>query len=685
MSLDNNYSTINKQQKIISIDDSNYGTSRIIVNIKESEYVSGVTTGSVIRFDTVANQYNLSKADFPENAEVFGIVESMNSDLSLNVVVNGSITIPSNRLVNVSGTNSGLNDIYFLSGTSYGWLQNCGPTFTGMVIKPIYQASPHGQYTGLVRNYLGYINPVLVNNAPQGVRVLSAISQDMTKALFYVPESDTLVIKSLTYRAASNVFDTAQIAQVRKSSIVIEPGLDVVDFGTTPNYEAKISNDGNDLLLFAKNTNKIYSININGSVFTLKAIVNVNLPGSPEDKLWAADDELTSMVVSTKGLNKSPSNNDCRHTSPSVSSPIKYYRRSVNNLSGFKHKWKKCHEGHAHGFIKDNQPSFNPVVNSSYSNIPGIFRTCDIKCIGKNYTLTNFALKNDQIDYNSREITIQLPRYQGIVNPSSIQANTRLIGITGNVKTTANSFIDDVFILYTAKPVRTFELQSSNINFNIHRKINNYYYEDNSYKTFYGFIPERPSLVDGVSITQFSSANNFDAETTFGPSFTPTPSNTAREVLCSRMYSTETYFTSAILYNFYNLNQKSLTVYRAPFYTEDGNTVFRYFERNPKTASIQPSPSFSGFIKKFTSMDIPEINSLTFFNLFGTQDLFFLCTPSYIIVYTYSTSTFIRINTDLDFVKANFYYNANGEFFILNNKIFKYNSTLQRFLEQQIV
>jgi hypothetical protein len=681
MSLDKNYSTINKQTKVFDIDDTNYNTSRVIVNIKESEYVSGITTGSVIRFDTVANQYNLSKADFPENAEVFGIVESMNSDLSLNVVINGSITIHSNRLVNISGTNSGLNDIYFLSGTSYGWLQNCGPTFTGMVIKPIYQVSPHGEYTGLVRNYLGYINPILVNNAAQSVQLLSAISQDLTKALFYVADSDTFIIKSLTYLPASNIFRTTRISEITKSSIVIEPGLDVVDFGTSSNYEAKISNDGNDLLLFAKNTNKIYSININGSIFTLKAIINVNLPGSPEDKLWAADDELTSMVVSTKGLNKFSSDNDCRHMSPSVSSPIKYYRRSVNNLSGFKHRWIRTHERPAIGFIRDSRsPTTDIGIRDSIITTPGIFRTSDIKCTGKNYTLSTFGLSSDQINYKSRENTFLLPRYSGIQNPGSISSGLNLISIQGDVKTTITNSYSDYFIFNYNIQNRLYDIEHCFYNFNIHKKINNYYTEDYSYKTVYGFVPNISKLGIGGSYAIFEGSILYTS-TTYGAIVNPPIPSVIKETLCSRTYSTDTIAVSGVLHNFYNDNTKKLLVYKLPFYTNDGYTPLRYFESSTVGSQIIPSQTGFGQIKYFTSADIADINNLSFFNLFGNDSIFFICTPSYVIVFTFATSSFVRINTSEDFSKAIFYSNANGEFFILNKKIFKYNSSSQQISE----
>ena len=133
------------------------GGSRLLISIP---YVAGLTTGQVIRYDVPTSGYTGSKADTPAHAEVFGIIESHNIVLNkLNVVMNGSINISDTNLVNLpldpTGASGG-NDIYFLSGTTAGALQNLVPSDINHVIKPIYQRAPHGTYSGSVVNYSGY-------------------------------------------------------------------------------------------------------------------------------------------------------------------------------------------------------------------------------------------------------------------------------------------------------------------------------------------------------------------------------------------------------------------------------------------------------------------------------------------------------------------------------------------------
>jgi hypothetical protein len=133
------------------------GGSRLIVSIPA---VSGMTYGSVVRYDIATSGFTLSKADLPQNAEVFGVVESYTSSTNkLNIVMNGSITIPDAYLTNlpldISGAAGG-NDIYFLSGITAGLLQNLAPTNLDHIVKPIYQKAPHGSYSGSVVNYSGY-------------------------------------------------------------------------------------------------------------------------------------------------------------------------------------------------------------------------------------------------------------------------------------------------------------------------------------------------------------------------------------------------------------------------------------------------------------------------------------------------------------------------------------------------
>jgi hypothetical protein len=131
------------------------GGSRLLVSIP---FVSGLTLGQVVRYDVATSGYTAAKADKAETSEVFGVIESYDSTTNkLNTVIYGSVNIDSSKLADMgSGGGSGGNDIYFLSGTTAGVLQNLAPTDLQHVVKPVYQISPHGSYSGVVVNYLGY-------------------------------------------------------------------------------------------------------------------------------------------------------------------------------------------------------------------------------------------------------------------------------------------------------------------------------------------------------------------------------------------------------------------------------------------------------------------------------------------------------------------------------------------------
>lgn len=130
------------------------GGSRLVVPVNGT----GLTSGQVIRYDIATSGYTASKANNSANAEVFGVIEDYNSDTGkYDAVIYGSITYPIAKLADMgSAGGSGGNDIYFLSGQTAGVLQNLAPENLDHVVKPIYQAAPHGSYTGVVVNYLGY-------------------------------------------------------------------------------------------------------------------------------------------------------------------------------------------------------------------------------------------------------------------------------------------------------------------------------------------------------------------------------------------------------------------------------------------------------------------------------------------------------------------------------------------------
>lgn len=132
------------------------GGSRLATEIKR---VSGLTFGNVIRYDVISAGYTAAKADDAASSEVFGVIEGYNSATdNFDVVIYGSINLSSSALYAIDGTTggSGGNDIYFLSGTTAGVLQNLAPTNLNHIIKPVYQAAPHGSFSGVVMNYLGY-------------------------------------------------------------------------------------------------------------------------------------------------------------------------------------------------------------------------------------------------------------------------------------------------------------------------------------------------------------------------------------------------------------------------------------------------------------------------------------------------------------------------------------------------
>ena len=141
-----------------------------------SDYIGddGITAGDAIRYDVVENKpdgtsspsyqkYRKAQADAPENAEVVGIVESIDNGV-VNVVLSGQIVYPSSRLINAThidetlGTSgaTGGNDVYFLSEVTAGAIQNLAPSEPTRIAKPILQQAADGTFSHHVVNYIGY-------------------------------------------------------------------------------------------------------------------------------------------------------------------------------------------------------------------------------------------------------------------------------------------------------------------------------------------------------------------------------------------------------------------------------------------------------------------------------------------------------------------------------------------------
>lgn len=158
-SASNTSNSSNINQNLLNFNIQSELGSRLIVNIQTAN-VAGFTVGDVIRYDVATSGYTRSCADTAPNSEVFGVIETI-EDSNLNVVMYGSINYPTEKLINLTGTNFGGNDIYFLSSSTPGKLENLPPTTIGHIIKPIYQVGPHTSITnknatGIIVNYLGY-------------------------------------------------------------------------------------------------------------------------------------------------------------------------------------------------------------------------------------------------------------------------------------------------------------------------------------------------------------------------------------------------------------------------------------------------------------------------------------------------------------------------------------------------
>ena len=141
--------------------------SRIIATVPKvsTEYSVDpqIVAGSVVRYDVSnpdSKHWIEAKADLVENAEVVGVVESID-DTNLYIVIFGQINYPTGRLINqtvegyLDGASGG-NDIYFLSAGTSGDLVNIAPDNPTEIVKPVLQMADDGTNNAIVLNYIGY-------------------------------------------------------------------------------------------------------------------------------------------------------------------------------------------------------------------------------------------------------------------------------------------------------------------------------------------------------------------------------------------------------------------------------------------------------------------------------------------------------------------------------------------------
>ena len=132
---------------------------------------SGITTGDAVRYDPLISGYTLCDGKTEVGSQVLGIVESMSTNL-WTIVTSGSVVYPSNRLAGITYGGDGGVDVLYLDEKKPGGLTGTvvvTPTSGEKIVKPVIQIAPHGIYTGIVTNTLGYKSGYKPSTIEEGV------------------------------------------------------------------------------------------------------------------------------------------------------------------------------------------------------------------------------------------------------------------------------------------------------------------------------------------------------------------------------------------------------------------------------------------------------------------------------------------------------------------------------------
>jgi hypothetical protein len=647
MALDGNYSTLNQANYITSTDEAI--SSRILVTIPSYRYDTGISAGHVIHYDTVGNRYVKSVANSPSNAEVFGIVESIDStNSSLKVVTAGSINLPNTFIIsNTSSENEGGDDIFFLSATTAGAIENIGPIETGNVVKPIYYKAPHGSFTGLVRNYLGYNanTQSVIDPTPN----LITFSQNMSKALEYSDLSKQFYVKTLRYDSTG--FLKGNLFYFNKTTLEFDSKIEInFDFSSS-NCDAKVSDDGKEVLLFNKFIKKIYYIHIvSPGNASLKHVIDLDIVGNPQDIIWDVDNELSCFTIGTKSLDRRSNISDCKINAHQVSSKIQFYKRNMNSPSPY--VWRRTHETHAFGYCESIPREYISYPPSQLALTPGVFRLSDIKCKDKNFVLSTSCSIQDQIDYKSKTSGFFNSKYQGIkeeifidstklpcgnfisqidgigITASQIYGFQTFMGITYNGFT---SIVDYNDISQDTAETKKYKCNFGLKQFRILNKINNYYCEDLIHKMPGGirFFAPYPSLFS--SSMNSSTRNNLkklisvDKMNIIPPNMPVSPGLSPeidftfkflQNAKNSKCYCTENNSYYCLLYEFKRVSDNQLlrkiVIIKFPFNAVDNLNVFNYYE--PAVPNISNNGSGYGVICSFYTKTDTESSGDYFFS-----------------------------------------------------------------------
>jgi hypothetical protein len=217
---------LNQKETLIS-ESTSYikSASRTIAEIPTN---SGFSAGNVVFYNITGSTWAKSSAAADNTSEVFGVIEST-TGLTATVVTQGSVNIP-NTMLHDMGSNggSGGNDIWFLSGTTSGHMQNLAPTTVGNIIKPVYYAYPHefngATFSGLVVNYIGYS----VSSATSSTTTsTTAVGSIFASPILVTGNTVTSVGKSVSTNLANFyinhqlIYDSNQISNINRSDLEV--------------------------------------------------------------------------------------------------------------------------------------------------------------------------------------------------------------------------------------------------------------------------------------------------------------------------------------------------------------------------------------------------------------------------------------------------------------------------------
>jgi len=224
-------------------------TSRLEIRVKTGQgysIASGITFGDVVRFNPqyasggLTGQYTKAQADSDENAEVIGVVENITTDY-YTIVTHGSILYPTSRLTGLCGGAGGV-DILFLDSKNAGGLTGtvAGVASLPTIVKPVIQIAPHGNYNGIVVNYIGYklgadvVSPVgylLGGNDGPGedlnlpVGSLQYFSENAPLSSNWLDISSSVLIEKTKYPDLFNIYGTTNGQYKEKITTTTTPSI----------------------------------------------------------------------------------------------------------------------------------------------------------------------------------------------------------------------------------------------------------------------------------------------------------------------------------------------------------------------------------------------------------------------------------------------------------------------------